>query len=126
MKKEDIRMEVYTKMNTPFALGGRYRYIKTEIQEYERIAIGHDYYGILFKNHHSKLWHMAQEDCGALIGSDKSKSKLVKSVKDDVGNGDTKLMEQQIEMGKKQMRQADSYETEAWFKKFRKPKVVKR
>jgi len=115
-------MEVYTKMSTPFSFGGKYAYIKTAIEEYERIDIGYGYYGILFKNHHTKEWYMAQEDCGALIGSDKSKSKLVKSVKDDVGNGNTKLMEQQIEMGKKQMSQADYYEPEQWFKKFRKPK----
>lgn len=125
MKKEDIRMEVYTKFPTPFSFGGKYAFIKTEIEEYERIDIGRGYYGILFKNSHTKEWHMAQEDCGALIGSNISKAKLVKSVKDDVGNGDGKLMKQQIEMGKKQMSQAHSFEREAWFKKFRKPKVVK-
>jgi hypothetical protein len=119
-------MEVYTKVPTPFSFGGTHVFIKTEIEEYERIDIGRGYYGILFKNNHTKEWHMTQEDCGALIGSNISKAKLIKRIKDDVGNGDGKLMKQQIEMGKKQMSQAHSFEREAWFKKFRKPKVVKR
>ena len=106
-------MEVYTKVPTPFSFGGKYAYIKTDIQEYERVDIGQGYYGIVFRNNHVKLWHIAQEDCGALIGSDISKAKLIKRVKADVGNGDIKTMK---------LSQAHSFEREEWFKKFRKPK----
>jgi len=115
-------MEVYTKVPTPFSFGGKYAFIKTKIDEYERINIGNGYFGILFKNPKRNLWHMVQEDCGALIGSDKSKAKLVKSVLDDVKNGSPKLMKQQIEMGKKQMSQAHSLKRNEWFKKFTKSK----
>ena len=65
---------------------------------------------------------MAQEDCGALIGSDKSKAKLINSVKKNVKVGNTKLMKEQIKMGKTQMLKADSMEREDWFRKFRKSK----
>ena len=116
-------MEVYTKIHTPFRLGANYAYIKTEIEEYERINIGQGYFGILFKNPSRQLWHMAQEDCGALIGSNKSKTKLVKSVLDDVKNGSPQLMKEQIELGKKQISQADSLDRDDWFKRFSKSKV---
>jgi len=115
-------MKVYTEIHTPFSFGAKYAYIKTEIEEYQRIDIGKGYFGILFKNPSRKLWHIVQEDCGALIGTNKSKSKLIKSVLNDVASGDTKLMQEQIEIGKKQMSQAHSLERDEWFKRFPKSK----
>jgi hypothetical protein len=115
-------MKVYTEVPTPFRFYSSVGFIRTEIEEYERISIGHGYYGILFKNIVADLWHMAQEDCGALIGSDKSKAKLIKSVKQDVKGGSPKLMKQQIKMGKSQMIKADFMERTLWFRKFRKSK----
>jgi len=115
-------MKVYTEIPTPFRLGTTVGYIKTDIEEYERIGIGHGYYGILFKNVVADLWHMAQEDCGALIGSDKSKAKLINSVKKDVSGGNTKLMKEQIKMGKSQMLKANFMEKNLWLRKFRKSK----
>jgi hypothetical protein len=112
-------MEVYTRMSTPFAMCGTHIFIKTDIQKYEKIDLGKNYFGILFKNSNSKLWHMALENCGALIGSDKSKTKLVKRTKDDVSSGDPKIMESQIEVGRQQLKQAKILETKEWFKKFR-------
>lgn len=113
--------EVYTEIPTPFRVAGpSYSPLKTEIEEYERIDIGGGYYGILFHNKSVNLWHMAQEDCGALIGSDKSRAKLIKSIKKDVSIGDPEVMKNQIEMGKKQMRKADSVNPETWFNRFRK------
>lgn len=112
-------MQVYTSMPTPFSFGGISTFIKTTIEEYERISIGAGYYGLLFKNPHKELWHMAQEDCGALIGSDKSKEDLIQKVKDDVANGDPKIMKTQIEMGRKQLEQAKLYSNDEWFSNFR-------
>jgi hypothetical protein len=113
--------EVYTEIPTPFRVAGpSYSPLKTEIEEYERIDIGAGYYGILFHNDHVNLWHMAQEDCGALIGTSESRAKLIKSIKKDVSGGDSRTMKLQIEMGKKQMAKADYVSPEAWFNRFRK------
>ena len=117
-----MKFEVYTSMPTPFRLGTSESYIKTTIEEFERIKIGSGYFGILFQNPYNKAWHMGLEACGALIGSDKSKAKLIKRVRSDVSSGDPKIFEQQIEMGKKQMNQADFLEKDEWFQKFRKEK----
>ena len=117
-----MKFEVYTSMPTPFRLGGSEGYIKTTIEEYERVHIGSGYFGILFQNPYNKAWHMALEDCGALIGSDKSRAKLIKRVKNDVSGGDINLMKAQIIMGKNQMNQADFLKRDEWFGKFRKEK----
>ena len=116
-------IEVYTEIPTPFRIAGpSYSPLKTEIEEYERVHIGDKYYGILFHNDHANLWHMAQEDCGALIGTDHSKTKLVRRVRGDVSGGNAELMKKQIEMGKKQLAIADYVSPEAWFNRFRKEK----
>jgi hypothetical protein len=110
--------EVYTKMPTPFAFGGTHVFIKTDIEEYQRIDIGASYFGILFQNPITKSWHIALEDCGALIGTQKSRTKLISTVKKDVSTGTPKIFEQQIVMGKKQMSQAKFMERDEWFSKF--------
>lgn len=110
--------KVYTKMPTPFALGGLHTFIKTEIEEYERIDIGAGYFGILFQNKINKGWHLALESCGALIGTKKSRAKLISTVKKDVSTGTPEIFEQQIKMGMKQMSQAHFTERDEWFSKF--------
>jgi hypothetical protein len=116
-------IEVYTEIPTPFRIAGpSHSPIKTEIEEYERVHIGNGYYGILFHNDSANLWHMAQEDCGALIGTDHSKMKLVRRVRGDVSGGNAEVMKEQIKMGKKQLKQADYISPEGWFNRFRKEK----
>lgn len=117
-----MSFEVYTSMPTPFRLGGSKGYIKTTIEEYERIYIGAGYFGILFYNKTANLWHMALEACGALIGSKKSKTSVIKMVKGDVAGGNPELFEQQIKMGKRQMSQAKFMERDEWFSHFAKAK----
>lgn len=114
-------IEVYTIMPAPFRMGGTLEdYLKTEIEEYKRVDIGAGYFGILFHNPHTDNWHMALEACGALIGTNKSKAKLIKQVKGDVESGTPEIFEKQIEMGKSQMRQAQRTSSEDWFSRFRK------
>lgn len=113
-----METEVYTIMSTPFAFGGTHVFIKAKIKEYERIDIGQKYFGVVFKNPHTKNWHLALECCGALIGTDKSKSKLIKDVKKDIETGDKSLMKAQITMAKNQIKQAQLLETSQWFEKF--------
>ena len=115
-------MEVYTLKPEPFLFGGTHVFIKTTIEEYERVDIGSGYFGILFHNKNVNLWHMAQEDCGALIGTKKSKAALLKTVRGDVASGTPEIFEQQIKMGKSQMKQAHFMEPDEWFSKFRKEK----
>lgn len=114
-----MSIEVYTYMPTPFSFGGQGIYISTEINEYERVDIGKGYFGILFKNPDKKIWHIALEGCGALIGTMDSKKKLLERTKKDVETGDEKTMKQQMEMGTKQMAQARSISNEEWFSKFK-------
>lgn len=109
--------EVFTLMNTPFALGGTHKLIKTTISEYERIDIGKNYFGILFFNPVRKLYHMAIEE-GALIGTDKNKKKLIKKVKDDVETGDEKLMKEQVKQSIDMCKQAMFLEPNEFFSKF--------
>lgn len=108
-----------TIMPTPFSFGGTHRYIKTSIEEFERIDIGLGYFGILFKNPVSKQWHLCLENCGALIGTDKSRANLIKRIKNDVETGDDKIMKTQITMAKKELEKALILEPAEWFGKFR-------
>ncbi len=117
-------VKVYTSVPTPFRFGASEGYISTEIQEYERMAIGFNYYGILFLNPHTNAWHMVLEDCGALIGTDASRSKLINRIKDDVSTGDPEVMQRQVEMGKKQMERSEFLQPEDWFSKFKKEREI--
>ena len=114
--------EVYTTMPAPFRMGGTVDYIKTEIEEYQRVDIGSGYFGFLFQNPSTKGWHMALENCGALIGSKQSRAKLIAMVKKDVSGGTPEIFETQIRMGKLQMIRATFIERDEWFGKFRKDK----
>ena len=113
-------MEIYTEAAAPFRMGGKLsETIKTNIEEYERVSIGNSFYGILFKNKQRDLWHLALEGCGALIGSSKSKSELVKSVKNDVLTGDPEIMKVQIESAYIVIKSAKLIDKDEWFSKFK-------
>ena len=118
-----MSVKVYTIISAPFRMGGTLEdKIYTTIEEYERIDIGFGYFGILFKNPYTDGWHMALEACGALIGSNKSRAKLIKQVKGDMVSGNPEIFEQQIEMGKRQMKRSEFMKPDEWFNKFRKEK----
>ncbi|MHA1169741.1 MAG: hypothetical protein ACTSRU_18080 [Candidatus Hodarchaeales archaeon] len=112
--------EVYTTISAPFRMGGTKDYIKTEIEEYQRVEIGAGYFGLLFQNPSTKGWHMALEDCGALIGSKQSRAKLIAMVKKDVSGGTPEIFESQIERGKKEMLRSTFIKRDEWFGHFRK------
>lgn len=118
----DMDILVYTSIPTPFSFGGIRAFVSTRIREYERIDIGRGYFAILFKNKYANLWHIALESCGALIGSNKSKAKLIASVKKDTETGDKKVMEQQIRTALEQRDRAMYLEPDQWFQKFSKTK----
>ncbi len=112
-------MEVYTVMPTPFAIARVSINIKTTIEEYERILIGRGFYGILFKNPVKNLWHISLENCGALIGTNKSRATIIKEIKKDIFDGDEKIMMKQIEQGISELKGAAVMERDEWFEKFK-------
>lgn len=116
-----MSIKVYTILPEPFRMGGKLEsYIYTDIAEYERIDIGRGYFGILFQNTHTQYWHIALEDCGALIGTNKSRAKVINAIKKDVSDGDEEIMKVQIETGKRMLGLATFLERKEWFSKFRK------
>lgn len=111
--------EIYTISYTPFVMGGSvYQNIKTKVSSFERIPIGKGYYGLIVKNPVKKLWHLAIENCGAIIGTNKSKSKLLKSIMKDVETGDEKIMKEQISKGEIDLKNAKLLSNEDFFSKF--------
>jgi hypothetical protein len=113
-------MEICTLHYVPFVMGGdTWQPMKTTVEEFERIAIGHGYYGLLVKNPVKNLWHMVQEDCGCLIGTDKSRANLIKMVKKDVATGDKKVMKEQIKQGLYLIARATRVEPKEFFSKFK-------
>ena len=113
-------MEVYTFVSNPFRMGGRqYDTIKTEVEEYERIKIGRGYFAIIFENKLKGLWHIALEDCGALIMTDNNKEGGIRKVRGDVETGDSKIMEEQIKKGKRDCASATMVTFETFCEKFR-------
>jgi|GEM_PF-6538935 len=112
-------VEIYTMMATPFRMGGAMEGpVKTLVEEYERVNIGKEFFGILFKNPKKKLWHIGLESCGALIGTMESRAAVIKTTKNDVESGDEELMKVQIELGKRQLKQAEFMKPDQWFSRF--------
>lgn len=99
-------MEVYTFVSAPFRIAGKWDIVKTEVDEYERVNIGKGYYAIVFNNPIKDLWHIALEDCGALIMTDNNKEGGIRKVKGDVETGDVAIMKKQIKKGKSDCRAA--------------------
>lgn len=113
-------MEVYTFVSNPFRMGGpQHDVVKTKVEEYERIKIGKGYFGIVFKNSVKLLWHVALEDCGALIMTDNTRQGAVNKVKLDVENGCEKVMEDQIKKGKRDLAKALLIPFDDWCEKFK-------
>ncbi len=111
-------MEVFTRVFNFFKFGGIYDLVKTEIDEYERIRLGKGIYGILFYNPIKGIWHLAEEQSGALVGTHQDKGVLISQVRIDVDIGDEKIMQRQIEEGKRQLSQAKLVTNKDFFEKF--------
>lgn len=113
-------MVVYTFVSAPFRMGGNLLdSIKTDVDEYERVNIGKGYYAIVFKNSKKDIWHVALEDCGALIMTDITKEGAIKKVKGDVESGDEELMQKQIRKGRIDCRMARMLTFDQWCEKFK-------
>lgn len=115
----DRSIEIYTYRSNPFGFGKSYDIMKTKVCEYERISIGKGYFGLIVKNPCKELWHMVEENCGAIIGTNGDRGKLIKQVKDDVEAGDEFTMKEQIIKGKAECARAQPLENKAFFSAFR-------
>lgn len=114
-------MEIYTYSSNPFRVGGRqYDIIKTNVEEYERINIGRDYFAIVVKNHLKDLYHVALENCGAIIWTDSDKENAIKTVKHDVETGDEEIMKKQIKQGLFEREKGILLENNEFFRRFKK------
>lgn len=99
-KAPSVGRIIFTKSYRPFIMGGVNAPVGTVIGSYEPVAIGKGYTGMLVRNSERGLWHMALEICGAIIGTDPDKEKLIERVKWDVESGDQDLMDEQAEKGR--------------------------
>lgn len=91
-----MEVEIYTIQNTPFALGGTHRLVKTTLNEFEVVELGQGFTGILVKNPQKRLWHIAEQTSGALVGTKSTKKAVKQMVKNDIAQGDKKLMDKQV------------------------------
>lgn len=113
-------MKIYTYCNNPFRMGGpQYDVIATEIQEYERVDLGKGFFGVVVKNSVKKMWHIADEVSGALVGTDKSRKALIKKTIADVECADVETMRGQQEHFKDVGKKAIVFNNEDFFKRFR-------
>lgn len=114
------KMEVYTIQVTPFSFGGTHELIKTDVEEYMRVAFGNGYFGILFQNPKTKRYHLALEGCGALLGVDVSCKRLLHKIKNDVLTGDPEIQKEQIVKGIEDCRKARLISFDVFCGRFRK------
>lgn len=90
--------EIFTFISNAFQFGGTGKWSKTEVEEFERISLGKGFFGILVKNPIKKLWHLAEESSGALVGTSSDKESMIKSVKKDIEQcKDLAYMTEQVE-----------------------------
>jgi hypothetical protein len=113
---------VYTRIRTGFLVLGPpdWEHIATDVTKFERIKLVDNYYGIVFQNSHTKSWHVAVEDCGALAKTHAKRAAAILQAMDDSRTGDKKIMKQQIEQGKKDRDKAEVLSNDVFFGKFRK------
>lgn len=95
--------------------GGTGCFVATNVEQYTRVDIGRGYYALVFQNPVHKQWHVALEDCGALIQHAGTKRKAIERVKKDVETGDPELMKKQIAKGKTDLKNADLLEPAEFF-----------
>ena len=98
--------EIYTWKPEPFMHGGVGRFVKTEIEEYSRVKLAEGVYGLVFRHPKLKQWHVASEDCGALVQHARTKDGAISQAKKDIATGDMDVLKEQIKKGKEDCAQA--------------------
>lgn len=123
-------MIIWTNIRNPFLLGVEFLYIGTDIpSECDKILLSKGYYGIIVKNPIRRCYHIAESITGEIIGSAKTRKKVIDRVLLGVEISDSwimMIMKQQVEWVKNQLKNVEIMESNAFFYKFRKFKLRKR
>ena len=82
------------------------------------MSIGQGYWGILVQNPIKKLWHLALEQGGAIIGSGYPKSKVLKQVRKDIETGNPVFMKYQVNQSLKESIKGRLLLNDDFFKSF--------
>lgn len=111
-KKQPLSQEVWTYQYQPFRLGpgpkpGMQFPVKCTVEDGEEIKLPHGYLGFVFENTQVPgKWHVALRPSGALIGYGKSKHHAIADVLDDMTGGDRRLMEEQVMLSIRTVKEA--------------------
>ena len=111
-----MTIRVYTWRTEPFALGGLGRHIAANLEEYERVDIGKGYYGIVFPNRGRDCWHLALENCGALVQSGYDRNQVIALAKADIKLANPKVLRDQISRGRQDQQDAELIKLEEFLK----------
>ncbi len=109
-------MYIYTFSQNALTFGKKPEPIKTNIEEYARIALGKGIFGILVKNPiKPDLFHLAEEQSGAIVGTGATAEKVVASVKEDIATTDIDTILAQIQVAKVECQGAREFELARFF-----------
>ncbi|HIJ10638.1 TPA: hypothetical protein HA278_01145 [Candidatus Woesearchaeota archaeon] len=90
---------IWTYFSTPFMIGVTEKLIGTRVSGYEVIPLGKRKVGLLVKNPKKRLWHVAEEVCGGIVGTNSRKNRVIASVMEDVRVASGKVMIEQVKEG---------------------------
>ena len=109
-------MYIFTFSQNALTFGKKPETIKTNIEEFARVSLGKGIFGILVKNPiKPDLFHLAEEQSGAIVGTGATAEEVVASVKQDIAATDIDMILAQILEAKVECRAAREFEPEHFF-----------
>ena len=109
-------MKVFTARARPFGMGGNTaELVATDIEEYERVSVGKGFYAIVFQDPQTNAWLVADERCGGVCGSGKTKAAAIKMVRKDVELSDVEDIEESLSEGIKRRDNAKCVSNDEFF-----------
>ncbi len=115
---ESKEKEVYV---VSVAEDGTKKFVKTKIDNYEKIEIGKKNKKIpclLFKDDVCKIWFCAVETCGTIVNYKKNKTELIKIIKKFVRNEDYDVLCEELNKMKRNCQKAEFEEKNIFFERF--------
>jgi hypothetical protein len=102
------KITVFARAYRPLTVDGKtYFLIKTKVEAKGPYEIGNGFEGYIITN--GKIKFIAEATTGAAIGG------TLKEVREDIKNGDMKLMKEQIKEAKKNLKEAKSVSTKKFW-----------
>lgn len=109
-------MYIYTFSQNALTFGKKPESIKTNIEEYARVVLGKGIFGILVRNPiKPDLFHLAEEQSGAIVGTGATAEEVVTSVKQDIAATDIDTILAQIREAKVECQDAREFESAHFF-----------